>query len=338
MIFKSKPRFELLDQYLASKDYNSALEAIAEEIKAKPENFNLLLRQAEILGSAGNQQLAIEVYQKVARFFAEQGFYARAIAVANKVLRIDPHNQEITKELAQFIAAKQQAEEDSRARFKLSPRPGYKAPAPSAAPAVPPANVSGLAEAAASITSSIQERVTSGEPAATSDQPRADEAGRPAEQPLTSSQEQQEAREREASRFFAYFPQGALEQLLSSTSVRTYGSDDVVVREGEQGKSFFLIEEGSVKAVTADPAGHPLTLGRIGAGEFFGEVAVLTGKPRTATIVAETPITLIEIDRDNLDRIAREYPEVHEVLQRFYEQRAQAAVDAMLARLRGTRD
>ncbi len=78
MIFKSKPRFDQLDQYLANKDYSSALEAIAEEIKSKPENFNLLLRQAEILASAGQQALAVELYRKVARFFAEQGFYARA--------------------------------------------------------------------------------------------------------------------------------------------------------------------------------------------------------------------------------------------------------------------
>jgi tetratricopeptide (TPR) repeat protein len=332
MIFKSKPRFELLDQYLANKDYTSALEAIAEEIKSRPENFNLLLRQAEILASAGHQQLAVELYRKVARFFAEQGFYARAIAVANKVLRIDPHHQEITKELAQFIAAKQQAEEDSRARFKLAPRPGYQPPKPAPAQEKPPAEREAPTLPETPIALPVRELPP---PPA---EPVPAEVATPREPAVSSPQERQEAREREASKFFAYFPQGALEQLLSSTSVRTFGSDDVVVREGEQGTSFFLIEEGSVKAVTNDPEGHPLTLGRIGAGEFFGEVAVLTGKPRTATIVAETPITLIEIDRENLHRIAQEYPEVHEVLRRFYEQRAQAAVDAMLARLRGARD
>jgi tetratricopeptide (TPR) repeat protein len=330
MIFKSKPRFDQLDQYLANKDYSAALEAIAEEIKSKPENFNLLLRQAEILGSAGHQQVAIELYRKVAHYFAEQGFYARAIAVANKVLRMDPHHQEITRELAEFIAAKQQAEEESRARFKLAPRAGYTPPKPPQPQEPPPAQP----QPARHAVEPPPHRVEPG-PAPEEAPPAA--VAPPVASP-SSPQEQQEEREREASRFFAFFSQGALEELLSSTSVRTFGSDEVVVREGEPGTSFFLIEEGSVKAITSDPAGHPLTLGRIGAGEFFGEVAVLTGKPRTATIVAETPVVLIEIDRINLDRIGRQYPEVPEVLKHFYEQRAQAAVDAMLARLRGGRD
>jgi tetratricopeptide (TPR) repeat protein len=327
MIFKAKARFDMLDHYLAKKDYDSALEAIAEEIKAKPENFNLLLRQAEILGQAGNQQLAIEVYRKVARFFAEQGFYARAIAVANKVLRIDPKNKEINAELAEFIAAKEQTEEESRARFKLQARPGLKpakpkpAPEPVVEPAPPTAAIP--LPAAEDEAPTPVPRVLASVPA---------EGVRGAAEP--SAQERQEAKEREASRFFAYFPKGALELLLSSTSVRTFESEQVIVREGDQGTSFYLVEEGSVRAVTIDPAGHPLTLGRIGAGEFFGEVAVLTGKPRTATIVAETPVTLIEISRPELERIAQDFPEINDVLKRFYEQRAQAAVDAMLARLR----
>jgi CRP-like cAMP-binding protein len=62
---------------------------------------------------------------------------------------------------------------------------------------------------------------------------------------------------------------------------------------------------------------------------------VLTGKPRTATIVARTPVTVIEISSQDLDRIARQFPEVRTVLQRFYERRAQATVEVMLARMRG---
>jgi CRP-like cAMP-binding protein len=65
-------------------------------------------------------------------------------------------------------------------------------------------------------------------------------------------------------------------------------------------------------------------------------VAVLTGKPRTATITAKTPVTVIEISSADLDRIALIYPDVRNVLQRFYEQRAQATVEAMVARIRST--
>lgn len=335
MIFKGKPKFEHLDQYLAQRDYTAAIEAIAEEIKRKPENFNLLLRQAEILGLAGDRETAIAIYRKLARQFAEDGFYARAIAVTNKLLRLDPEHPEVTRELAGFISAKQEAEEASRARFKPSkPAKAAAKPAPVPVPEPEPA--------AAVVTPPAPARV---EPeAAPVDEVPLEvvvvEEESPAEAVLAEPEPavRQEEREREASRFFAQFPAKALEELLDSTSVRSFHTDETIVREGDPGLSLFLIEEGTVEVVTKDQAGRPLVLGQMGAGEFFGEVAVLTGRPRTATIVARSHVTAIEIYRDTLDRIAERFPAVRDTLRRFYEQRAHATVEAMLQRLRGQRD
>ena len=296
-MFKGRPKFELLDQYVFQREYTLALEAIAEEIKKRPENFNLLLRQAEILGMAGDRAKAISVYRKLAEHYAKQGFYARAIAVTNKVLRLDPNRQDITKELAQLIAAQQAAERETEVKLKSAEKEGL-------------------------------EQLKHAEP------PRPAPAPAPPE-PEPDPAEQQLERERAASRFFAEFPQGALEQLLYSAAVRSFDPEEVIVREGEPGTSFFLIEEGEVAVHTNDPSGKPLVLAQLGAGEFFGEVAVLTGKPRTATIVATTPATLIEISGEDLDRIVAEYPDVRTVLQHFYEQRARATVEAMVARMRG---
>jgi tetratricopeptide (TPR) repeat protein len=291
-MFKGKPRYENLDQYVAQRDYALALEAITEEIKKRPDNFNLLLRQAEILGMAGNRETAIGVYRKLAQHYAEQGFYARAIAVNNKVLRLDPTRQDVTKELAKFIAAQQEAEQAARAKLKRATAPtAPEPPAPTPAPEL-------------------------------SADPAPDAAAKQAE------------KEREASHFFAEFPQEALEQLLSSTTVRSFVAAQVIVREGDPGTSLFLIEDGDVEVRTTDPTGRTLVLARLGPGEFFGEVAVLTGKPRTATIVATSAVTVIEIYREDLDQIATRFPEVRRVLQRFYEQRAQATVEAVLARMR----
>lgn len=307
-MFKGKPRFEQLDEYLLRRDYEMALEAIAEEIKKRPENFNLLLRQAEILGMAGDREKAIGVYRKLARHYAQQGFYARAIAVINKVLRLDATRQDITKELASFIAAQQEAEKAAQVKLKTAEKEGHerlKHPVPPAAsPEVVPASLPA-------------------QPPPLPPAPHADAA------------QQQAEKERAASRFFVEFPPGGLEQLLYAAAVRSFDSPEVIVREGDPGTSFFLIEEGDVEVQTQDPSGKPLVLAQLGAGEFFGEVSVLTGKPRTATIVAKTPVTVIEISKRDLDRIARQFPDVRTVLQRFYERRAQATVEVMLARMRG---
>ena len=284
MMAKGKPRFESLDRYLANRDYGPALEAIAEEIRHHPENFNLLLRQAEILALAGEREKAIGVYRDLARRYAEQGFYARAIAVINKVVRLDPARQEVTRELARFIAAQQETEHAQRTRLERATGPAASEPPAAADPGA--------------------------------------SAG-PAE------------KERVASRFFAEFPPAALEQLISTTAVRSFAAGETIVREGDRGASWFLIEEGEVEVQTTDPSGRHLVLARLGPGEFFGEVAVLTGKPRTATIEARSAVTLIEVSRHDLDQIAAAHPEVRSVLQRFYEKRAQATVEAVLARMRG---
>ena len=306
-MFKGKPRFEQLDEYLLRRDYEMALEAIAEEIKKRPENFNLLLRQAEILGMAGDREKAIGVYRRLARHYAQQGFYARAIAVINKVLRLDATRQDITKELAAFIAAQQENEKAAQVKLKTAEKKGHERLKHSGPPPAPPDAIS----------------------APPPPEPR------PQPAPATDPAQQQAEKERAASRFFVEFPPGGLEQLLYAAAVRSFDPPEVIVKEGDPGTSFFLIEDGEVEVHTQDPSGKPLVLAQLGAGEFFGEVSVLTGKPRTATIVARTPVTLIEISSKDLDRIARQFPEVRTVLQRFYERRAQATVEVMLARMRG---
>jgi cAMP-dependent protein kinase regulator len=128
-----------------------------------------------------------------------------------------------------------------------------------------------------------------------------------------------------SSEFFSAFPKDALESLLSSTSVRTFRSGQVVVQEGDAGNSLFLIGEGSVEVRTVDPQGHTIVLSHLGTGELFGEVSALTGRPRTASVVT----------REELERIFAAHPEVRGTLTELSERRAHATVDAMVARLRG---
>lgn len=63
-----------------------------------------------------------------------------------------------------------------------------------------------------------------------------------------------------------------------------------VIREGEQGKGFFVITDGRAR-VTLDES----ELATLGSGSYFGEMAVIDGGPRTATITAETQVSTLEI-------------------------------------------
>jgi CRP/FNR family cyclic AMP-dependent transcriptional regulator len=84
---------------------------------------------------------------------------------------------------------------------------------------------------------------------------------------------------------FADLDDRELEQIAGSMRERTFAAGDTVTQEGAGGAGFFVVESGEAN-VTVD--GQPR--GAIGAGDYFGEIALLTGSDRTATITATTDL------------------------------------------------
>jgi len=76
---------------------------------------------------------------------------------------------------------------------------------------------------------------------------------------------------------------------------RTFDPGAVLFREDEPGDTMFVIQQGQVRITKTGREG-PKTLAVLGAGEFFGEMAILNSKPRTATAEAITPLRVLEID------------------------------------------
>ena len=73
-----------------------------------------------------------------------------------------------------------------------------------------------------------------------------------------------------------------LTDVAEKMTKRRYGPGETIIREGESGEEFFLISDGEVDVIRADRE-----VARMVAGEFFGEVALISGEPRNATVVAE---------------------------------------------------
>lgn len=109
---------------------------------------------------------------------------------------------------------------------------------------------------------------------------------------------------------------------------------DIVITEGEQGSSLYVVVHGEVKVYTKGKKGDSIYLAKLGAGDFFGEVSVLTGKPRTATIVASQHTELLRLDKEKLDGIVESYPRIRKILDEFYRKRATHTVEAMIESLR----
>jgi len=79
-----------------------------------------------------------------------------------------------------------------------------------------------------------------------------------------------------------------------------------VVQEGEIGDTFYLILEGEAKVV--DRTGR--TVNRLYPGNFFGEVSLLDGGARTATVIAETPLTTLTLRRKDFMKLLQLEPHV----------------------------
>ncbi len=84
----------------------------------------------------------------------------------------------------------------------------------------------------------------------------------------------------------------------------SYNEGDYVIREGEMGDVFYIIEEGEAVATkTLEPGKLPEKVKSYGKGEYFGELALIRGEPRAANIVATTPLKVISLDRNSFKRL-----------------------------------
>ena len=90
---------------------------------------------------------------------------------------------------------------------------------------------------------------------------------------------------------------------------KTFKKGEIIIKEGDVGKSFFKLLEGKAGVYADYAKKNPFRLGFLNAGEFFGEMSILEAYPRSATIVAETAVTAIEIPGDGMTSYFKENPD-----------------------------
>jgi hypothetical protein len=119
---------------------------------------------------------------------------------------------------------------------------------------------------------------------------------------------------------FKDFSVEELVAVIAGLNLITFERGQVILREGEPGQSLYMLTSGTVKAFVKRD-GKQVPIAELEEGAFFGEMSILTGKPRMATIVATEHCELLELDRPTLDAITQSHPHVWDVLQEFATQR-----------------
>jgi hypothetical protein len=109
--------------------------------------------------------------------------------------------------------------------------------------------------------------------------------------------------------------------VIQGLNLITFEAGDIILTEGDPGDSLYMLTSGTVKAVKRNAAGKQVAVSEMTEGAFFGEISILTGQPRTATVVATSRCELLELDRPTLDSIVAAHPHVRQVLEQFSRER-----------------
>jgi hypothetical protein len=254
---------------------------------------------AEVLTAAGQTRKALRTLEELVNDYARAGLSARAIATVKKMQRIEPGRKDLEFKLAALV--KQQegpTAGEGQAQTPAAPEPRPEPPSPP--PAAPHAR-----------PSDFEDILVREMPEADAELHLADGGG-----DVTALQE---------SALFRDLSTAQLEALISGLQLTSVGPGEIVVAEGEPGSSLYLIASGTVRVYVRTGSGHQQQIRVMRQGDFFGEISLLKGTRRTATITAATRCELLELSRSAVHAIAEEHPQVWTIIEDFCNRRAGSA-------------
>lgn len=101
-----------------------------------------------------------------------------------------------------------------------------------------------------------------------------------------------------------------LAAVASVTEEIVYPPGEIVIKEGETGETMYLIIKGEVSVIKGQEKGREIELDRIGAGAYFGEMALFEDVVRSASIRTEKETHLLVLHQLEFSEIVREYPQI----------------------------
>jgi tetratricopeptide (TPR) repeat protein len=276
---------------ILKQDWKKAISLLGQIEALEPDNPQVHLKTGDILQRTGDRPGALASYHQAALCLINQGFKQKAIAIYKVILRLEPNDNEALTMSKNII-------EEIEAEKTASPLAHMKKDVPEEGP------VEG--ETAASL-------------------PPADDAALP-DEPFPGSQvheglertEQAEIpSEEKVPLIFSSLSDEEFKELRKRAAHRTFGDGEAVVHEGDRGDSMFTIKRGRAR-VTTRIRDKTLELATLSEGDFFGEVAFLTRRPRTASVAAEGELQVMDISREILQQFIKRHPQVMDGLVEFY--------------------
>ncbi|HJQ73781.1 MAG TPA: cyclic nucleotide-binding domain-containing protein [Gaiellaceae bacterium] len=117
-----------------------------------------------------------------------------------------------------------------------------------------------------------------------------------------------------------------LQRIAKLARIRRFASGAPLVRSGDAGQTFYVLLDGSARVVRAGGR-----VRRLGVGDYFGEMALLDGAPRSADVIADGEVLALTIDRAGFAKLLRSEPALTQALLRTLASRLRAAERSLYA-------
>lgn len=114
-----------------------------------------------------------------------------------------------------------------------------------------------------------------------------------------------------------------LRSMAAQFTSETFEAGEAIFEEGDPGDKFYIIAQGKAEVFTVNRYGKRISLDIWGEGGYFGEIALLEQKPRTASVYTLTPCTCLALNREQFLNILAQDPEVQAKFQELVKQRSQ---------------
>jgi cAMP-dependent protein kinase regulator len=125
---------------------------------------------------------------------------------------------------------------------------------------------------------------------------------------------------------FSELGRDAFVSIVDKLKTRAVRDGEAIVEEGEPGSSLYAIARGAVRVVRRAEGREPRVVAEMCEGEFFGEMSLVSGAPRFATVVAVGEVELLELQKQDVEAIAQKHPSFGDVIARFYKERLLANI------------
>jgi CRP-like cAMP-binding protein len=275
------------DAHLHAGDFPGALHRYAALVALQPQDLDARLRVADALLALGEVQRAAVVYTALARHAANGGYPLRALVALKVLSALEPQLAALLAPVAQLYSV------DSP---RIAGRSVRIAPGDPDLP-IPPTLSFDTAPPLADLVA-YAERIAS----------NLDPIGAYPEflPPIP---------------LFSELPADAFADVLGALKLVRKRAGDVIIAEGEPGQAFYVLARGAVRVTKRDVQGQVLPLATLHDGSIFGEMALVSASPRTATVTAESDCDLLEFDRDALAVVARDVATIARALDKFTRER-----------------